>query len=525
LYLDYAMNTFRISVLFILLVMVAGCTHPLNREDKKLLSKMAKVTATMAFAGIGAGGGTVGMDESVGGGGAVAIGAGAAIALRQSVVLNLDKREEELRQSESVKQGYMIVERFTPYQLRLSTAHQAAFANGSALLTPQIHVALNDITATMKRHKDAKIMITGHADDGGTIAADRQLAERRVRAARRYMEQHGVEAWRIEHSCEEHAIDTTNEKKNAYAHRRLDIIITSLLLDLRADLDLQERNIRQFQSSKDNDLMVKRSGPGTLKLAMAHRAAFSPGSTELPPQGDAAMNDPARLLKRHPYANVEIIGHANDSNSPERNRQLSEQRAQAIANYMKQGGMDALRVRSRGAGQTVYNVEGKHAQDAYRRVEIILSNKPLNLVKYVDRQEEEAVLFQSAIHEDLIVRRPTLNKLNLILAHQAAFAAESVKLPPRAHMALKEVVTMLKRYRQSVIHVIGHAGEKNSSAEDRTLSELRARVVAGLLKQQGIATARVDSKGVGRKLYAPINKGETDTFRRVEIVIEARHGI
>jgi len=505
--------------------MVAGCTHPLTREDKKLISKMAKVTATMAFAGIGAGGGTVGMDESVGGGGAVAIGAGAAIALRQSVVLNLDKREEELRQSESMKQGYMVVERPSPYRLRLLTDHQAAFTSRSARLTPQILVVLNDIAETMKRHEDAKIMITGHADGGGTIAADRQLAERRVRAARRYLEQHGVQAWRIERRGEDHAIDTTTEKKDASIHRRLEIIITSQLLNLRADLDLQERNLRQLQSSKANDLMVKRSGPDTLKLTMAHRAAFTHGSTELTPQGSAAMNDLARLLKRHPYASVEIIGHANDSPLPKENRQLSEQRARAVANYLKQGGMDTLRVQSKGAGQTVYNVESNHAQDAYRRVEIIIANRPFNLVKYTDRQEEEAVLFQSAIHEDLIVRRPTLNKLDLILAHQAAFAPNSAKLPPRAHMALKEVVAMLKRYRQSAIHVIGHAGEKNSPIKGRELSGLRARVVADFLKQQGIASERVDSKGAGRILYAPINKDETDTFRRLEIIIEARHGI
>ncbi|MDQ6960628.1 MAG: OmpA family protein [Mariprofundaceae bacterium] len=76
-----------------------------------------------------------------------------------------------------------------------------------------------------------------------------------------------------------------------------------------------------------------------------------------------------------------------------------------------------------------------------------------------------------------------------------------------------------------MIHVIGHASEKPSSAEDKKLSGLRAHVVADLLKQQGIAPERVDNKGVGRILYAPINKDETDTFRRVEIMIEARHGI
>jgi len=438
----------------------------------------------MSMVGAGAGGGTAGMDEGVGSTGVFAIGVGAGIAVRQSVVLNLDKREEELRQSESVKQGYMVVERSTPYRLRLSTAHQAVFTNGSARLMPQILVVLHDIAKTMKLHADAKIVITGHADDGRT---DKPLAGHRARAASRYLEHHGVEAWRIERSTADHAIDPANGKKEASTHRHLDIILTSQLLGLRADLDLQEHHISQLQSSQDGDLIVKRAAPDTLKLTMAHQAAFAPGSNELPPKGSAILDNLAVLLKRHPYASVEIIGHANDGNSPDKNSQLSEQRAETVANHLKQGGMDASRIHSKGIGKIVYNMEGKHAQDAYRRVEIFISNRLLNLAKYVDQQEDEAFLLQSAIHENLIIRRPTVSKLDLMLAHQAAFAT--------------------------------------SSAEDRKLSGLRARVVADFLKQQGIAPERVDSKGVGRILYAPVNKDETDTFQRVEIMVEARHGI
>ncbi|MDQ6960627.1 MAG: hypothetical protein Q9M27_06300 [Mariprofundaceae bacterium] len=125
------LNTFRISVLCILLVMIAGCTHPLTREEKKTLAKTVRVAMTMAMVGAGAGGSTAGMDEGAGGSGVFAIGVGAGVAVRQSVVLNMDQREEELRQSESAKRGYLMVERPSPYQLRLSTAHQAAFASGS----------------------------------------------------------------------------------------------------------------------------------------------------------------------------------------------------------------------------------------------------------------------------------------------------------------------------------------------------------------------------------------------------------
>jgi len=519
------MNIFRISAFCILLMSIVGCTHSLTREDKKVLAKTARAAVTMFFVGVGAGGGgAMGMDN--GDAGAIALGVGGGISLRQGVALNLDRREEELRQSKSAKRGYMVVERISPYRLRLFMAHQAEFASGSARLTLQSHMVLNDIATMMKRHEDAKIIITGRSDAKGKGAMDRYLSEHRAEASIRYMEQHGVEAWRIERNSEGHVIHTMNEKRDASTiQHRLDLIITSQLLELKADMNLQESTVHQFRSAKENDLIVKRAGPYTLKLVMAHRAAFSPGSVRLTRQGSAVMNDLAGLLKRHPYANVEIVAHANDRDSPEENRRLSSQRARAVAGYLQQGGIEAGRVQGRGMGKTVYDVAGKPAQDAYRRVEIIIVNRLLNLVKYVDQQEEEAVRFQSAIRDDLVVRRPTLTRLDLIMAHQAAFTPGSAELRPAGEMALKEVAAMLKHYRQSTIQVIGHAGKKAPSIADGKLSGLRARIVANFLKARGIADVRINSKGVGAILYAPISKNDTDTFQRVEIMIEAQHGI
>jgi len=503
---------------------IVGCTHSLTREDKKILAKTARAAVTVFFVGVGAGGGSsMGMDN--GDAGAIALGIGAEISLRQGVALNLDRREEELRRSKSAKRGYMVVERTSPYLLRIFMAHQAEFGSDSSRLTPQSHFALNDIATMMKRHEDAKLIITGHTDAKGEAVMDRQLAEHRAQAAILYLERHGVEAWRIERNSEEHVIHTVNEKKDAFAHHRLDIIISSQLLDLKADMNLQENTVRQFRSSKDNDLIVKRAGPYTLKLTMAHQAAFSPGSIELTRQGNAVMNGLSGLLNRHPYANIEIIAHANDRDSPKENRRLSSQRARVVSSYLKQGGIEISRVRSRGVGKTVYDVEGRHTQDAYRRVEMIIVNRLLNLVKYMDQQEEEAVRFQSAVRDDLIVRRPTLTRLDLIMAHQAAFTPNSAGLRQPGKMVLKEVIAMLRHYRQSSIQVIGHASEKASPDANGKLSRLRAHIVAGFLREQGIADVRINSKGVGGILYAPIDKNETDTYQRVEIMIEAQHGI
>lgn len=520
------MNISRIAVLCCLLVLMTGCTHPLSRDDKKMLAKAAQMTITMAFIGAGGGGGAA-ASMSEGGAGTVAFGIGSSIALNKSIVMNLDKRQAELQQSRSATQGYLDIERTTPYQLHLYTTSQAAFNSGSDQLTPQIKSTLNDIATTMQRHADAKLIFADHTNsDEKMVPSSMGLAKRRSLAAIQYLQKHGVEKWRLETNHAAHTLDSASEKTDTTIHP-LDIMMTSQLLGLKKDLDIQDQSIRAFPSTQQHNLIVKRSGRDRLKLTMVHQAAFKHGSSSLTLQGIAVMDDLVTMLKRHPYASVEITGHADDHSLAEENRQLSKKRAQTIADYLKQNGMNPLRIQSMGTGKAAYHVAGNHTQeDAYRRVEIIIANRLFNLAKYTGLQEDEALLFQSARREELIVKRPTVNKLNLILAHQASFSLGSAVLQPQAQTALKETITMLKRYRSSAIHVIGHAKEKNTSSADKALSIIRARIVADFLRQQGIADVRVDSRGMGRSLYAATAyTNDPDIFQRVELMIEARHAL
>jgi len=516
--LDHVMNTSRISLLCSLLILFAGCTHPLSRADKKTFAKMAQVGITMAFIGAGGAGGTAAASMDEGAAGTVAFGVGSGILLKQQVVMSLDRRQQELQQSRSATQGYLIVERPVPSRLHLYTSDRAGFIPGSIHLTPQSRMALNDIAAVMRRHADAKVIITDNSDP---------LSVNRAVAVAHYLQQQGIEVWRIETVHSDNKVVKTAGRKTFINHRPLDISMSSQLLDLKKDLDLLEQSLRALPSTLRHDLIVKRAGRDRLKLTMAHQAAFKRGSSQLTAQGSAVMASLTAMLKRHPYASVDIIGHADDGATAEANKKLSLQRAQTIADYLKQRGMDPLRIHNDGTGHAAYQVAGHHKhKDAYRRVEITVANRLFNLAKYTSLQEEEALLFLSATQENLIVKRPTLNKLNLILAHQASFSPGSAQLRPQATTALKETVAMLKRYRSSVIHVIGHAKENSSSLADMKLSARRAGRVADFLQQQGIADVRLNSKGMGRALYAATAyDNSADIFRRVEITIEARHAI
>ncbi|RYZ51200.1 MAG: OmpA family protein, partial [Chitinophagaceae bacterium] len=88
---------------------------------------------------------------------------------------------------------------------------------------------------------------------------------------------------------------------------------------------------------------------------------------------------------------------------------------------------------------------------------------------------------------------------------------------------LDKLVTILNRYPDTDITVIGHTDSKGTDAYNQGLSERRANAVVSYLRNHNIATGRLKAKGMGES--DPIATNDTDdgraNNRRVEFVITA----
>ena len=97
---------------------------------------------------------------------------------------------------------------------------------------------------------------------------------------------------------------------------------------------------------------------------------FPPGSARLSNIAKAKLDEVALRMKQDPEARAQVIGYSDASGSASGNQQMSEQRAQAVKNYLvTRHGIDPSRIRTEGRGSA--ESTGNAEQD--RRAVVILT--------------------------------------------------------------------------------------------------------------------------------------------------------
>jgi outer membrane protein OmpA-like peptidoglycan-associated protein len=103
---------------------------------------------------------------------------------------------------------------------------------------------------------------------------------------------------------------------------------------------------------------------------------FRTGSAELQPGGDASIRQIADFLRANPGRKVLIEGFTDSTGSASVNRQLSEQRADAVRLALTHAGVDPARIDIRGMGpaEPLASNDSQSGRLLNRRVRIVISN-------------------------------------------------------------------------------------------------------------------------------------------------------
>ncbi len=136
----------------------------------------------------------------------------------------------------------------------------------------------------------------------------------------------------------------------------------------------------------------------------------------------------------------------------------------------------------------------------------------------LDRQEAE--LRQSLGNDNVIITN-TGDRLIVTLPQDILFATDSTSVRPDLQRDLGTVARNLQAYPSSTIQVIGHTDSDGEAAYNQQLSEGRARAVANVLINNGVAGGRIQAFGRGESQPIASNlsaQGKAQN-RRVEIVI------
>lgn len=119
-------------------------------------------------------------------------------------------------------------------------------------------------------------------------------------------------------------------------------------------------------------VMVTRHGE-RIVLSMRSDLLFDSGSADISPRADATLRRVAAMVRRHRQA-ITVYGFTDTVGSAQSNIQLSEARAEAVANVLAQYGVRDSHINTRGFGETHLRVRTPDDTDEprNRRVEIVL---------------------------------------------------------------------------------------------------------------------------------------------------------
>ncbi len=135
---------------------------------------------------------------------------------------------------------------------------------------------------------------------------------------------------------------------------------------------------------------------------------------------------------------------------------------------------------------------------------------------YMDEQQKKLATIEGA----KIVRDGDM--LRVVFDSAILFDSDSSMLKGSAHTNLANVAKVLNEYPKTNLLIEGHTDSQNTESYNQTLSERRAESVRTFLIAQGVASSRLQTKGLGE--MAPVASNETaggrQENRRVEVKIE-----
>jgi outer membrane protein OmpA-like peptidoglycan-associated protein len=136
-----------------------------------------------------------------------------------------------------------------------------------------------------------------------------------------------------------------------------------------AYMDKQEQELRR--KTAGTGVEVERNG-NELVLNMPSGVTFATNSYTVQPQFQNTLNEVAQTLAAYPSTYIDIYGHTDSTGGDAINIPLSRNRAQSVANYLSQRGVNAARMATQGFGssQPVADNNTEAGKQANRRVEI-----------------------------------------------------------------------------------------------------------------------------------------------------------
>ena len=139
--------------------------------------------------------------------------------------------------------------------------------------------------------------------------------------------------------------------------------------------DKQEAKLRE--DLKGTGVEVTRTAEGEIKLVAPENVTFATNSSTISSRFTNTLDSIASVLKEYPDSNITVSGHTDSTGNDAINNPLSVNRANSVANYLKQQGIASSRITAVGYGskQPIASNSTSEGRAQNRRVEIKITAK------------------------------------------------------------------------------------------------------------------------------------------------------
>ncbi len=136
-------------------------------------------------------------------------------------------------------------------------------------------------------------------------------------------------------------------------------------------MDQQIKELKEQTAGSGVDVTEVDGGDAIL-VNLPDGVTFDVNSYTIKPTFRNTLDTVSASLQQYPDSLVDVYGHTDSSGSDAYNQRLSEQRAEAVANYMSSRGVSSARIRWQGFGETAPIADNATAEgrSRNRRVEI-----------------------------------------------------------------------------------------------------------------------------------------------------------
>ncbi|WP_114522365.1 OmpA family protein [Altererythrobacter sp. ZODW24] len=136
-------------------------------------------------------------------------------------------------------------------------------------------------------------------------------------------------------------------------------------------MDQQIKELKEQTAGSGVDV-TETDGGSAILVNLPDGVTFATGSYTINPTFRETLVTVANSLQQYPDSLIDVYGHTDSTGSDAFNQRLSEQRAEAVANYLVSRGVSSARIRSQGFGETqpIASNDTDSGRSLNRRVEI-----------------------------------------------------------------------------------------------------------------------------------------------------------